>query len=46
MGDRGRDAVLRKLNWAKEQEILLELYGALLSRAARLSRAPTHQELP
>jgi glycosyltransferase involved in cell wall biosynthesis len=46
MGDRGRDAVLRKLNWSKEQEILLELYGELLFPAARPADAPTHQEIP
>jgi glycosyltransferase involved in cell wall biosynthesis len=46
MGERGREAVLRKFNWTKEQETLLELYSELLSPAERPAREPRQQELP
>jgi glycosyltransferase involved in cell wall biosynthesis len=46
MGERGREAVLRRFNWTKEQEILLELYSELLFPAARPAGEPRHQELP
>jgi glycosyltransferase involved in cell wall biosynthesis len=46
MGERGREAVLRKFNWTKEQETLLELYNDLLFPAARPASEPRHQELP
>jgi glycosyltransferase involved in cell wall biosynthesis len=46
MGERGREAILRKFNWSREQETLLELYGELLYPAVRPASAPRHQELP
>jgi glycosyltransferase involved in cell wall biosynthesis len=46
MGERGREAVLRKFNWTKEEEILLDLYSELFFPAARPAGEPRHQELP